>query len=74
MELMELFARKNIISVVIVVNFNGGSRTFQMGSPITKEDCNLLLLAPFKVNFIDYFRGHIVFWETFGRFMLIRTK
>ena len=28
----------------------------------------------FESQLIDYFGGHTVFWEAFGRFMLIRTK
>ena len=32
------------------------------------------IAGSFKSQLIDYFRGHIVSWEAFGRFMLIRTK
>ena len=31
-------------------------------------------VGSFKSQLIDYFRGHIVSWEAFGRFMLTRTK
>ena len=34
----------------------------------------ILFAGSFKSQLIDYFRGHIVFREAFGRFMLIRTK
>ena len=33
-----------------------------------------IFAGSFKSQLIDYFRGHIVSWEAFGRFMLIRTK
>ena len=33
-----------------------------------------VIAGSFKSQLIDYFRGHIVSWEVFGRFMLIRTK
>ena len=36
--------------------------------------CIWVFAGSFKSQLIDYFRGHIVSWETFGRFMLIRTK
>ena len=34
----------------------------------------LFFAGSFKSQLIDYFSGHIVSWEAFGRFMLIRTK
>ena len=41
-------------------------------------NCLLYIFAifagSFKSQLIDYFRWHIVSWEAFGRFMLIRTK
>ena len=33
-----------------------------------------IIAGSFKSQLIDYFSGHIVSWEAFGRFMLIRTK
>ena len=33
-----------------------------------------LIAGSFKSQLIDYFEGHIVSWESFGRFILIRTK
>ena len=35
---------------------------------------NTIFAGSFKSQLIDYFRGHIVFWEAFCSFMLIRTK
>ena len=40
----------------------------------TIEIYHFFIAGSFKSQLIDYFRGHIISWEAFGRFMLIRTK
>ena len=48
-------------------------KNFQIYAILNKVQ-QFLIASSFKSRLVDYFRVHIVFWETFGRFMLIKTK
>ena len=54
---------------VNVCKISGGNRPRRVVSFIVR-----FIAGSFKSQLIDYFSGHIVSWEAFGRFKLIRTK
>ena len=57
-------SNRTVVTVICAHNLNS----------LAQNVNDIIIAGSFKSQLIDYFSGHIVSWEAFGRFMLIRTK